>query len=179
MVQSKVKSKSCYDQRPVNQYVLVPSPLGIKGVPSEKFQFDIRKCTLRRNCWCYHWEGCMRSMQCNVEFGYQLSICSGTKENLDRVGRSHDLPDANWLLASSPPLKTRALTTVPICDFFNFSFPPPPFYFLWKHLQVVFTTFLSAYNLNKHQTMYTCIVVSIFVPICIHSFYTCRRNECI
>jgi hypothetical protein len=23
----------------------------------------------------------MRSMQCNVEFGYQLSICSGTKEN--------------------------------------------------------------------------------------------------
>jgi hypothetical protein len=26
----------------------------------------------------------MRSMQCNVEFGYQLNICSGTKENLDR-----------------------------------------------------------------------------------------------
>jgi hypothetical protein len=23
----------------------------------------------------------MRSMQCNVEFGYQLNICSGTKEN--------------------------------------------------------------------------------------------------
>jgi hypothetical protein len=43
--------------------------------------FDIRRCTLRRNCWCYHWEGCIRSMQCNVEFGYQLSICSGTKEN--------------------------------------------------------------------------------------------------
>jgi hypothetical protein len=40
----------------------------------------------------------MRSMQCNVEFGYQLSICSGTKEttkNLDRVGRPQDLPDAN------------------------------------------------------------------------------------
>jgi hypothetical protein len=55
MVQSKVKSmssqksKSRYDRRPVNQYVLVPSPLGIKGVPSEKFQFDIRKCTLRRH----------------------------------------------------------------------------------------------------------------------------------
>jgi hypothetical protein len=26
-------------------------------------------------------EGCMRSMHCNVEFGYQLNICSGTKEN--------------------------------------------------------------------------------------------------
>jgi hypothetical protein len=38
MVQSKVKSmsksKSCYDRRPVNQYVLVPSPLGTKRVPS-------------------------------------------------------------------------------------------------------------------------------------------------
>jgi hypothetical protein len=41
-----------------------------------------------------HWEGCKGSMQCNVEFGYQLSICSGTKENLDRVGRSQDLPNA-------------------------------------------------------------------------------------
>jgi hypothetical protein len=29
----------------------------------------------------YHWEGYMGSMQCNVEFGYQLSFCSGTKEN--------------------------------------------------------------------------------------------------
>jgi hypothetical protein len=28
----------------------------------------------------------MRSMQCNVEFGHQLSICSGTKENPDPVG---------------------------------------------------------------------------------------------
>jgi hypothetical protein len=43
VVQSKVKSvsKSCYDRRPVNQYALVPSPLDIKGVPSENFQFDI------------------------------------------------------------------------------------------------------------------------------------------
>jgi hypothetical protein len=37
----------------------------------------------------------MGSIQCNVEFGYQLNICSGTKENLDRVGRSQDLPDAH------------------------------------------------------------------------------------
>jgi hypothetical protein len=36
----------------------------------------------------------MGSMQCNVEFGYQLSICSGTTENLDRVGRSQDLPNS-------------------------------------------------------------------------------------
>jgi hypothetical protein len=40
-----------------------------------------------------------------------------TTENLDRVGRSQDLPDANWLLASSPALNTRTLTLVPICVF--------------------------------------------------------------
>jgi hypothetical protein len=94
---SQCKSqKSRYDRRPVNQYVLVSSPLGIKGVPSEKFQFDIRRCTLRRNFSCYHWEGCMRSMQCNVKFGYQLSICSGTAETRGKpwVGRLQGLPDA-------------------------------------------------------------------------------------
>jgi hypothetical protein len=37
-----------------------------------------------------------------------------TTEILDRVGRSQDLPDANWLLASCPALKTRTLTLVPI-----------------------------------------------------------------
>jgi hypothetical protein len=67
----------------------------------------------------------MWSMQCNVEFEYQLSICSGTKEtteNLDRIGRSQDLPDANRLLASSPALNSGALILVPICAFF-FPFP--------------------------------------------------------
>jgi hypothetical protein len=84
-VMSMSKSKLRYDRGPANQYVLVPSPLGIKGVPSEKFQIDIRRCTLRRNFWRCHWEGCMRSMQWNVEFGYQLSICFGTKENLRMI----------------------------------------------------------------------------------------------
>jgi hypothetical protein len=32
-----------------------------------------------------------------------------------RVGRSQDLPDANWLLASSPAPNTRVPTPVPIC----------------------------------------------------------------
>jgi hypothetical protein len=59
----------------------------------------------------------MRSMQCNVEFGYQLSICSGTKENLDRVGRSQGLPGANWLIASSPAFNTRALTLLTLFFF--------------------------------------------------------------
>jgi hypothetical protein len=33
----------------------------------------------------------MRSMQCNVEVGYQLYICSGTKEN-------HEKPWSSWLV---------------------------------------------------------------------------------
>jgi hypothetical protein len=37
-----------------------------------------------------------------------------TTENLDRVGRSQELPDANWLVASSPELNTRTLTLFPI-----------------------------------------------------------------
>jgi hypothetical protein len=45
-----------------------------------------------RNFQCYHWEGCMGSMQCNVKFGYQLSICSGTKEN-------HGKPWSCWPVA--------------------------------------------------------------------------------
>jgi hypothetical protein len=38
-----------------------------------------------------------------------------TMENLDRDGRSHDLPDANWLLTSSPALNLRDITLIPIC----------------------------------------------------------------
>jgi hypothetical protein len=38
-----------------------------------------------------------------------------TTENLDWVGRLQDLPDANWLLASSLALNPWALTLVPIC----------------------------------------------------------------
>jgi hypothetical protein len=38
-----------------------------------------------------------------------------TTEKLDRVGWSQDLPDAKWLLASSPVLNMRALKLIPIC----------------------------------------------------------------
>jgi hypothetical protein len=125
MVQSKVKSmsksKSRYNRRPVNQ----PSPLGINGVPSEKFQFDIRRCTLRRNCLCYHWEGCMRSMQCNVEFGYQLSICSGTKENHGKPWLSCSVagPSGCKLTSSQQSsIKYASPNTSPYLRFFSFLF---------------------------------------------------------
>jgi hypothetical protein len=73
MVQSKVKliskSKVKVTLRPTasNQYVLVPSPLVIKGVPSEKFEFGIRIALEPRK----------------------------TTENVEQIGRSQDLPDAN------------------------------------------------------------------------------------
>jgi hypothetical protein len=39
---------------------------------------------------------------------------SKTTENLDRVGQSQDLPDANWLLASSSVLNTLTLRSDPV-----------------------------------------------------------------
>jgi hypothetical protein len=58
---SSPQSKSRYDRRSVNQYILVRSPRDIRGVHQNEFQFDIRRCILKRNFWCYHWEGCMWS----------------------------------------------------------------------------------------------------------------------
>jgi hypothetical protein len=140
----------------------------LKGFHPNEFQSDIRRGTKRRNFLCYHWEHYMWSMQCNVDFGYQLVFAMGlrkTTENLDHVGRSQDLSDANWLLASSPALNTRALTLVPICAVFFFSF-------LWKHLQVAFTKIVSVYNLDKHQTVYNTRGrnESIYVQICLQLY---------
>jgi hypothetical protein len=61
------------------------------AIPSDSVRFEF---SVKNNLiWCswryggcfgskfeylVHWEGCMGSMQCNVEFGYQLSICSAT-----------------------------------------------------------------------------------------------------
>jgi hypothetical protein len=60
----------------------------------------------------------MWSMQRTLNLGTNSASALGprkTTENFYRVGHSHDLPDANWLLASSPVLNTRALTLVPFC----------------------------------------------------------------
>jgi hypothetical protein len=57
----------------------------------------------------------MGIMQCNL--GTNSAFALGPKKttgNLDRVGQSQDLPDANGLLASSPALNPRAPTPVPI-----------------------------------------------------------------
>jgi hypothetical protein len=62
---------------------------------STNWVFISQKTTLgcvRRKFWSSHREGCMWSIQSNVEFGYQLSICSGTKEN-------HGKPWSSWPVA--------------------------------------------------------------------------------
>jgi hypothetical protein len=85
--------------RPVGEFVLVPGPLlgpwpdfnslcltisffSVKGalnhIPYEQgVQSKVKvksqgHVSVGRN-FCYHLEGCIRSMQCNVELGYQLS----------------------------------------------------------------------------------------------------------
>jgi hypothetical protein len=64
-----------------------------------------------------------------------------------------DLPDANWLLASSPALNTRVLTLVPICAVASL-----------KKFTSFLQIFLCVYNLDKHQTVYnTCGKINAYV----------------
>jgi hypothetical protein len=101
--------------------VLVPSPLGIKGVPSKKFQSNIRRCTLGKifgvTIGRAAWEACSATWNLSTNSAFAPGPRE-TTENLDQVGRSQDLPDA--VLASSLALNTRAPTLVPICVFFFF-----------------------------------------------------------
>jgi hypothetical protein len=60
---SSQKPKSRYDQRPVNQYFLVPSPLDIKGVPSERIAILHQEMYIKANFICYHREGCMWTIE--------------------------------------------------------------------------------------------------------------------
>jgi hypothetical protein len=71
-----------------------------------------------------------------------------TTEKLDRVGRSQDLPDANWLLASSPALNTWTLTLVPN--------------WLWIHRQTHRLSFDKTWT-PKKMTRPTILSLCIFV----------------
>jgi hypothetical protein len=157
--QSK-KSKSGYDRRSVNHSVLLRSPRGFKGAPSERISIDIRRGTLWRNFLCYCWKGCMWSMHCNVEFAYQLSICSGTKEN-------HGKPWSSWLVAGPSGCKLTSSQQSGI----KYAGPNIssylrlfPFFFSFENIYKFFLrTFLSVHNLDKYQIVYN----------------TCVGNECI
>jgi hypothetical protein len=65
----------------------------------------------------------MGSMQRNVEFWYQLSICSGTKENLDGVGGSQDLQDEKLSSSQQSGIKYESSNISPyLCCCFLFFF---------------------------------------------------------
>jgi hypothetical protein len=70
------------------------------------------------------WEACSVTWNLGTNSAFSLGPRK-TTENLDRVGRSQDLPNANCLLASSPALNPPALTLVRICVVcFFFSLTP-------------------------------------------------------
>jgi hypothetical protein len=71
-------------------------------------QGEISNSTIGRAAW----EACSATWNLGANSAFALGPRK-TTENLDRVGRSQDLTDANWLLASSPALNPRALTLVP------------------------------------------------------------------
>jgi hypothetical protein len=92
--------------------------------PNE-FQSDIRRGILRRNILCYNWEGCMWSIQRNAEFGYQLGICSGTKENNGKPRSSWPVagPSGCKLTSSQQPgIKYASPITSPYLCLFSFFF---------------------------------------------------------
>jgi hypothetical protein len=130
---SSQKSKSRYDRRPISMsWCLVHSAL--KG--STRMNFNPTSGLVHYGKIVYITNGRAACEACSATWnlGTNSAFTLGpmkTTENLDRVGQSQDLPDANWLLASSPTLNTRALTLVPICFFF----------YLWKQLQVFLQTF--------------------------------------
>jgi hypothetical protein len=109
-----------------------------------------------------------------------------TTENLDRVGRSQDLPDTNWLLASSPALNTRTLKLVPICavallgEKFTYFFYIIFFFYmdtLDEQQTVVYN--ICGWSLRAHSCMqaYIYLYLQFFRPevrlnnICRHSSY--------
>jgi hypothetical protein len=128
--------------------LLILMLLELEGLHWNGILSDIRRATLGRNfnvtvgrAAC---EACSATWNLGTNSAFALWPRK-TTENLNRVGRSQDLPDANWLLASSPALNPRALTLVPICAVGLLSKT-----FISLGLQ----TFLCAYHLDAQHTVY-------------------------
>jgi hypothetical protein len=95
----------------------------------------------------------MVSMQCNVEFGYQLSICSRTKEN-------HGKPWSSWPVAGPSECKVTSSQQSGI-NSANPNISPYSlqlyffFFFVFSFSKVILflQLFVCAYVLDKHQTV--------------------------
>jgi hypothetical protein len=99
------------------------------------------------------WEAC--SATWNV--GTNSEFAPGprkTTEDPDQFGRSRDLQDANWLLAS---IKSASPNISPYlcCCVFSFVFFSRFFFFFLPFIKKLFLQLLlCAYDLDKHQTVY-------------------------
>jgi hypothetical protein len=117
-----VKSKSRYDRQPVNQHTLGPSPRGMRAAPSEWISIRHQEVYIKAKFFVINGRAACEACSTKWNLGTNSAFAlwpRKTKEKLNRVGLSQDLPDANWILASSPALKMRVLTLVPICTFFS------------------------------------------------------------
>jgi hypothetical protein len=97
-----------------------------------------------------------------------------TTENLDRVGRSQDLPDANWRLASIPALNTRILTLVPIWPLLNLNKNRFTYLFLqiflfacilWMSVRQLCITSAKSRHTNTHTHTYYVYLSLFIIPV--------------
>jgi hypothetical protein len=61
--------------------IVITFYMTLEGLCYSAILCNIGRATLGAKLWCYHLEGCIWSMRWNLEFRYQLSICSRTEEN--------------------------------------------------------------------------------------------------
>jgi hypothetical protein len=93
-----------------------------------------------RNVYCCHSEGCMRSMQCNVEFGYQLSIFSALSKRC--VAVSMEMLSFRCLVAD-------IYVTLSICDLFTDSPSYPNF--LTSYWTFLYSAYVSLHpHIKRH-----------------------------
>jgi hypothetical protein len=64
----------------------------LEGLHYGKIWGNFGRAVLGQNFNVNQWEGCLWSMQYNVQFGYQLSICS-------RIEEKHGKPCSSWPVA--------------------------------------------------------------------------------
>jgi hypothetical protein len=106
-----------------------------------------------------------RSMQSNVEFGYQLSICSGTKEN-------HGKPWSRWPVTGPSGCKLTSSQQSGI-KYVSPNISPYLAVALLKNIYKLFLQIcLCAYDLDNHKTVYnTCgRNKRIYAQICIQMY---------
>jgi hypothetical protein len=123
------------------------------------------------NIWRAACEACSATRNLGTNSAFAAVGPRKTTENLDRVGRSQDLPDANWLLASSQALINRTLMLVSICAVALFE----------KVYKFVLRRLFRACTLDEQRTIwykkYTCLYTYIHISIYVQYIHIRRRSS--